>query len=215
MKCQESLNELVYTKAASKIAPRYCLPILYSEKTNSSYVMVIPKYGLSLYDFMYERQETLSFEEARRTYKKILKALCKLQRYQIYHFDIKEENVCIDPQTLNIKLIDFGGAAQSMPNRFTGSFEFAAPEMFMKVPPKEAAAQADVWSFGVSLYSAVCGVTPYTNIDEVFEPRFRRKFDEKRGDLPDDLIEVLKHTVVPEHEKRVSFEALKSFAFFR
>ena len=55
--------------------------------------------------------------------------------------------------------------------------------MFMKVPPKEAAAQADVWSFGVSLYSAVCGVTPYTNIDEVFEPRFRRKFDEKRGDL--------------------------------
>ena len=49
-----------------------------SEKTNSSYVMVIPKYGLSLYDFMYERQETLSFEEARRTYKKILKALCKL-----------------------------------------------------------------------------------------------------------------------------------------
>jgi serine/threonine protein kinase len=46
---------------------------------------------------------------------------------------------------------------------------------------KEAAAQADVWSFGVSLYSAVCGVTPYQNIDEVFEPRFRRKFDEKRG----------------------------------
>jgi serine/threonine protein kinase len=80
---------------------------------------------------------------------------------------------------------------------------------------KEAAAQADVWSFGVSLYSAVCGVTPYQNIDEVFEPRFRRKFDEKRGDLPDDLIEVLKHTVVPEHEKRVSFEALRSFAFFR
>ena len=33
--------------------------------------------------------------------------------------------------------------------------------------------------------------------------------------LSDDLIEVLKHTVVPEHEKRVSFEALRSFAFFR
>jgi hypothetical protein len=56
--------------------------VLDSEKTNSSYVMVIPKYGLSLYDFMYERQETLSFEEARRTYKKILKALCKLR--QVY-----------------------------------------------------------------------------------------------------------------------------------
>jgi serine/threonine protein kinase len=41
-----------------------------------------------------------------------------LERYQIYHFDIKEENVCIDPQTLNIKLIDFGGAAQSI-----GGFE--------------------------------------------------------------------------------------------
>ena len=62
-----------------------------SEKTNSSYVMVIPKYGLSLYDFMYERQETLSFEEARRTYKKILKALCKLHDrfFEIFNYGVE------------------------------------------------------------------------------------------------------------------------------
>ena len=67
----------IFTRNNSSVVPD-------SEKTNSSYVMVIPKYGLSLYDFMYERQETLSFDEARRTYKKILKALCKLR--QVFTF---------------------------------------------------------------------------------------------------------------------------------
>lgn len=219
VKCQESLNELVFTKAASKISPKYCLPILYSEKTASSYVMVLPKFGVSLYDFMCNRQETLKVAEAQKIFKKVLKVLVKLQQYQIFHYDVKEENILIDPETLEIKLIDFGGAAQAMPERFTGSFEFAAPEMFMKQRWKASGyeSRCDVWSFGVSLYSAVCGVTPYEGIDEVFEAKFKqRETFSVGGELPDDLADVLQATLVPDFRRRVSFrDLLENFEFFR
>ncbi|KAJ6632417.1 hypothetical protein B0H10DRAFT_2206775 [Mycena sp. CBHHK59/15] len=99
---------------------------------------------------------------ARRFARQIGSALAYCHAHNVVHRDLKIENILIS-QTGNIKIIDFGLSNLYDPighlSTFCGSLYFAAPEL---LNAKEyTGPEVDVWSFGVVLYTLVCGKVPF------------------------------------------------------
>ncbi|KAK3511143.1 hypothetical protein QTP70_032086, partial [Hemibagrus guttatus] len=98
----------------------------------------------------------------------------------VFHRDIKEENIVVNPDTLEVKLIDFGcgDLLQESYSEYIGTPYFVPPEVLSGYYYQAEA--ATTWGLGVLLYSLLCGTVPYIDKTEVLE-----------GDLylPDDLSE--------------------------
>ena len=110
--------------------------------------------------------------EIRYAFYQIIDALIYLQKANIYHLDIKGENILICPVSKKIKLIDFGFS------RFTpvpkimvvGTSRYCAPEIAQLNSTEENVSKHDVWSLGICLYRTVSGKFPYENLEEVVGP---------------------------------------------
>jgi len=93
-----------------------------------------------------------------------LQALNYLHNKQrLIYLDLKPENVILDAQWNCVRLIDFG-CAQSIQIRSNGiptnyeSTEFLAPELVSQGP---VGTYTDMWAFGVLLYVALSGLSPF------------------------------------------------------
>ena len=101
----------------------------------------------------------------------------------IFHRDIKDENILLNTNTLEPKLIDFGCAVQvdNLNQRFysfSGTPEFAAPEVrslcqsewhkndiYGEEESHYKSGPATVWTLGILLYVLVFGDTPFDSIE--------------------------------------------------
>ncbi|KAF7305453.1 Non-specific serine/threonine protein kinase [Mycena chlorophos] len=99
---------------------------------------------------------------ARRFARQIASALDYCHRNNVVHRDLKIENILIS-HTGNIKIIDFGLSNLYDPaahlGTFCGSLYFAAPELLNA--KLYTGPEVDIWSFGVVLYTLVCGKVPF------------------------------------------------------
>lgn len=81
----------------------------------------------------------------------------------VIHRDIKLENLLINTDTKQIKIIDFGFSICALPDQklksFCGTPSYMAPEIVSKQeylgPP------VDVWCIGILLYVLMCGNFPF------------------------------------------------------
>ncbi|KAG0762293.1 hypothetical protein G6F57_007265 [Rhizopus arrhizus] len=105
----------------------------------------------------------LSESEARRFSRQIISALDYMHRNSIVHRDLKIENILLDREARNIKVVDFGLSNLYCPERrlktFCGSLYFAAPEVIVGQPYRGP--EIDVWSLGVVIYVMVTGSVPF------------------------------------------------------
>ncbi len=97
----------------------------------------------------------------------IIDGINYLHLKNIYHRDIKLENIIINNQN-KIKIIDFGfgvcGSKQKMMNFFCGTPSYMAPEIVQK---RDYLGQpVDVWSIGILLFTLLCGTFPFRGISE-------------------------------------------------
>ena len=96
----------------------------------------------------------------------ILSALDYIHKNGVVHRDLKPENIMINSQD-EIKLIDFGIAAQAGAKRLTyagftqalGSPDYISPE---QVKGKRGDARSDLYAVGVMLYEMLSGKTPFS-----------------------------------------------------
>ncbi|KAJ7102910.1 hypothetical protein C8R44DRAFT_887632 [Mycena epipterygia] len=99
---------------------------------------------------------------ARKFARQIASALDYCHRNNVVHRDLKIENILIS-QSGNIKIIDFGLSNLYNPSAhlstFCGSLYFAAPELLNA--KLYTGPEVDIWSFGVVLYTLVCGKVPF------------------------------------------------------
>ncbi len=104
---------------------------------------------------------------ARRLSRQIISALRYLHFKNILHRDLKMDNVLVDQDKWQCKLIDFGLSAFWYPGQemktFCGSSEYAAPELFMK--DSKYGPAIDTWSFGVMLFAMTTGHFPFKGED--------------------------------------------------
>ena len=147
---------------------------------------------------------------------RLLDALKFLEQKQISHNDIKPSNIFLD-QYGRPKLADFGLAKKckdlnELSNDFTGSPAFLAPEILNRKPYNPF--QADIWSFGMTLYYLLTGKFPFSNnsLQGLYDFIKTGYFE-----LPPDTNPILKYlidkTLVLEPSKRMSYSDLSRYLF--
>ena len=129
--------------------------------------------GISLRDFYNKEirnQKNISedkFKILTLIFKQIFSAFDYIHKKNIFHRDIKLENILLT-KNYEIKIIDFGFGLYNPRNYlqkfFCGTPNYMAPEIIMK---KEYDGQkADMWSLGILLYKLFCADFPFKGKDE-------------------------------------------------
>uniref|UniRef100_A0A3Q3LKF1 non-specific serine/threonine protein kinase n=1 Tax=Mastacembelus armatus TaxID=205130 RepID=A0A3Q3LKF1_9TELE len=119
-------------------------------------VMERPKVSQDLFDCISEKM-FLDENTTRNFMAQVLEAIRHCRSCNIIHMDIKEENLLLDLETGELKLIDFGSAEYIQDKAcaaFCGTKECMPPEMITGKGLCRAE-RAEVWSLGVPLYAKV------------------------------------------------------------
>ena len=170
-----SFSELVQFRNQYTIAKNLNSPLIiqtYSlEPYQNSYALVMENFGgISLKDY-FICAETLQAKSLQR-FLLIAIALCNaldiLYRYRIIHKDIKPSNILINPQTKEVKLIDFS-IASLLPretqtlmssNVLEGTLAYISPEQTGRMN-RGLDYRSDFYSLGVSFYELLTGQLPF------------------------------------------------------
>jgi serine/threonine protein kinase len=126
--------------------------------------------GVSLLSYL-KAQPNRKIEEhiCKHIFNQIISGIQYLHTKNIYHRDIKLENIIIDEKN-NVKIIDFGfgtmNVSSKLLNFFCGTPSYMPPEIVKK--RDYLGSSADIWSIGVLLYTLVCGSFPFRGICKNF-----------------------------------------------
>jgi serine/threonine protein kinase len=143
---------------------------LYEEIDTPNYLYLVLEYinGIPLIDILRnEKNGYLSQKRATKLMTQIIKGIIYLHDKNIYHRDIKLENILVMKND-SIKIIDFGFAVKcnrdSYQKLFCGTPSYMAPELLNK--EKYIPYYSDIWSLGVLFYSMLYGRFPFERNDK-------------------------------------------------
>ncbi len=172
-----SFSELVQFRNQYTIAKNLNYPGIiqtYSlEPYQNAYTLVMEDFGgISLKDYFANNDNPPSLDE----FLQIAIALCNtldiLYHERIIHKDIKPSNILINPQTKQVKLIDFSIASllpretQSIinPNVLEGTLAYISPEQTGRMN-RGIDYRTDFYSLGVTFYELLSGELPFPSSD--------------------------------------------------
>ncbi|MBW4673909.1 MAG: AAA family ATPase [Desmonostoc geniculatum HA4340-LM1] len=172
-----SFSELVQFRNQYTIAKNLNYPGIiqtYSlEPYQNAYTLVMEDFGgISLKDYFANHDNPPSLDE----FLQIANALCNtldiLYHDRIIHKDIKPSNILINPQTKQVKLIDFSIASllpretQSIvnPNVLEGTLAYISPEQTGRMN-RGIDYRTDFYSLGVTFYELLSGELPFPSSD--------------------------------------------------
>ena len=98
--------------------------------------------------------------------------LSEIHRKKVIHKDIKPENIIINPDTMDVRLIDFGISTRlskeetkwTAANVLEGSIQYISPEQTGRMN-RSVDYRSDFYSLGVTFYQMLTGKLPFTNTD--------------------------------------------------
>lgn len=170
-----TFSELLQFRNQYAIAKNLKIPgivNLYSlEPYRNSYAMVMEDFGgISLRD--YAQQQSLSLTEILTITIQLADILHHIYQQRIIHKDIKPANILINPETKQVKLIDFSIASllpretQNIisPNILEGTLAYLSPEQTGRMN-RGIDYRSDFYSLGVSLFELLTGELPFTTDD--------------------------------------------------
>ena len=98
----------------------------------------------------------------------IANGLKYLHKFGIIHRDLKPDNIMIEQNNNEVKIMDFGlskiASKEEKLNEGFGTLYYAAPELIQNNPYNK---EVDVWSLGVILYYMFTGCYPFMGKEEV------------------------------------------------
>jgi len=124
--------------------------------------------GTSLLGYLKSKtNRQLDENEAKSIFRQVLSGISYLHGKNIYHRDIKLENLILDENGC-VKIIDFGFATFSQKTKFLSFFcgtpSYMPPEIVQK--KDYLGPSADMWSCGILLYTILCGSFPFRAMNE-------------------------------------------------
>lgn len=102
--------------------------------------------------------------ECAKTFYQLMSAVEYIHSMDIFHRDIKLENILVEAKTGTIKLIDFGFSCISKERLkiFCGTPSYMSPEIVSK--KEYFGGPADIWACGVLLYTLLFGTFPFKSV---------------------------------------------------
>ncbi|XP_076868644.1 uncharacterized protein LOC143519267 isoform X1 [Brachyhypopomus gauderio] len=123
---------------------------------------------MDLFNFLDLHQRQLPEPLARLIMRQVVQAVLHCRDRGVLHRDVKENNLLVNTDTLDVKLIDFGcgDLLQTGPYiEYRGTKVYCPPEWL--VNRKYEGRQATIWSLGVLLYSIICGRLPFEKKEDI------------------------------------------------
>ncbi|NEP81899.1 MAG: serine/threonine-protein kinase PknK [Okeania sp. SIO3B3] len=142
------------------------------EEWHRSYVIILEDFGgISLKQWLQERQE-LSVEEFLFLAIAMTESLGEIHKLHIIHKDINPSNIIFNPETKELKIIDFGIATQlsrenptlKNPNLLEGTLAYMSPEQTGRMN-RGLDYRTDFYSLGVTFYQMLSGKLPFESSD--------------------------------------------------
>ena len=123
--------------------------------------------GVTLESFLDGKR--LSAGEALPLARRLASILGAIHREGIVHKDVKPSNIIIDPETMDVCLIDFGISSaldkeEAVSKRLEGSIAYMSPEQTGRMN-RPVDYRTDFYSLGVTLYQMLCGQLPFAATD--------------------------------------------------
>ena len=112
----------------------------------------------------------LSAEDSKDVLRQLIETCYYLVSEDIDHRDIKDENILYNPETKQMKLIDFGSASiipDGAYTKFQGTDVYVPPELY--IYGSYSALPAMSWSIGCLAYVLLNGDAPFKSKQEVAE----------------------------------------------
>ena len=112
---------------------------------------------LDLFDYISER-DYLQEIEAREFFRKIVNIVSDIESSGVVHRDIKDENIIVDLETKELKIIDFGASGllrEGNYHSFEGTIVYAPPEWNFCICPSGAP-----WQETALLFLAFAAIAP-------------------------------------------------------
>ncbi|XP_058235306.1 serine/threonine-protein kinase pim-2-like [Hemibagrus wyckioides] len=143
-------------------------------ETSDIYILVLerPVPCMDLYRFCKLNNRRLSESVAREVMRQVVQAAHHCCLRGVLHRDIKPNNILINPDTLLVKLIDFGCGDLLIyePYReYAGTDGYYPPEWVLQ--REYFGVPATVWSLGIVLYELVHGELPFMSDEELTDGR--------------------------------------------
>ena len=138
--------------------------------TRKLYIVLEHVEGKDLFDYISGVQKINEFE-ASKVVTQLWKTIKYLNELKIWHRDLKPENIIINPESMQVKIIDFGlSSFYSDITKMTttvGTPYYVAPEVLLRNYGKEC----DMWSIGVITYVLLTGCPPFQGktLPQLFE----------------------------------------------
>jgi predicted ATPase/serine phosphatase RsbU (regulator of sigma subunit) len=103
---------------------------------------------------------------------RLAEILSVIHRKKVIHKDIRPENIIINPETMDVKLIDFGISTRlskeetewAAANVLEESIQYISPELTSRMN-RSVDYRSDFYSLGVTLYQLLTGRLPFENTD--------------------------------------------------
>ncbi len=103
---------------------------------------------------------------------RLAEILSEIHRKKVIHKDIKPENIIVNPNNMDVKLIDFGISTRlskeetkwTAANVLEGSIQYISPEQTGRMN-RSVDYRSDFYSLGVTFYLLLTGKLPFENTD--------------------------------------------------
>jgi PAS domain S-box-containing protein len=172
-----SFNELLQFRNQYTIAKNLNLPGIvtpYSlESYGNSYALVMEDFGgISLKDYV--KTHSLELAEFLHIGIQLAGILHSLHRHRVIHKDIKPANILINPNSKEVKLIDFSIASLlpretqeiQNPNVLEGTLAYLSPEQTGRMN-RGIDYRTDFYSLGIVFYELLSGELPFSTTDPI------------------------------------------------
>merc|ERR1712154_695693 len=184
----------------------------YIDDTDCYYIVMEKIHSKDLFDFITEHGP-LPENFARNMFSEIVNTVINCRDCGVVHRDIKDENILVDLNTYNTKLIDFGSGCehnyQEDPDKvfkeFRGTRVYSPPEWILD--GEYQASSLTVWSLGILLYDMLCGDIPYTTDKEICSGEL--VWHTKLG-LSDEARDLIKQCLNIKHQNSTSLKVSTS-----
>lgn len=148
--------------------------IVYDSKREKLYFIMELLKGMNLSEYIRgaPKNPVDSDDKAMKIAKQLASGLQCLHDHGIAHRDFKLANTMIDPDTMNVKIIDFGLSCIGVCARSTlGTQITMAPEVILRTVNPDMWPATDVWSLGCALYTLV--TKQYYPLQTKIAPHYR------------------------------------------